>query len=167
LDYHYNFSSPEVQKEVFQRQLVQAGKLGLPVVIHCRDAEQDLVELLKRNLRSHPWGVLHCFTGSSWLANRGLELGMYLSFSGVITFKNAAKLREIAGEIPADRLLVETDCPYLSPVPHRGRRNEPKYVRETTAVLASLRGVSVEELLAQMHQNFHNLFGAKVSLSIN
>lgn len=159
LDYHYNYSSRETQSQILEEQIKLAEDADLPVVFHCREAEQDLVTVLERHARNRSWGVLHCFTGPRWFAHRALDLGMFISFSGILTFKNASELRQIAVEIPASRLLVETDSPYLAPVPHRGRRNEPKYVREVTALLAELRGVTVPALLEQLHLNFESLFG--------
>ena len=156
LDYHYDNSPRDVQRDVFQRQLEVAAKLDLPVVIHTREADADT----ERILRQVPLlrGVVHCFTSGRGLADAALELGFLISFSGIVTFPNARELAEIAKTIPADRLLVETDCPYLAPVPHRGKRNEPAFVMETARFLASARGITLEQLAAQTSENFTRLF---------
>jgi TatD DNase family protein len=156
LDYHYDHSPRPVQRAVFERQLVLARDLGLPVSIHCRDAFEDCFAALAA--LPPPGGVFHCFTGGEPEAARALDLGLYLSFSGMLTFPKLATLREVARAAPADRILVETDAPYLAPVPHRGHRNEPAFVRATAAALAALRGVSLEEIAASTAGNFHRLF---------
>ena len=136
LDYHYNYSPPDVQRRVFRRQLELASERGLPVIIHTREAEDDTIAMLEEfSLR----GVMHCFTGSAVLARAALDFGFYISFSGVLTFKNAGELREIASAMPLERMLIETDCPYLAPVPHRGRRNEPAFIVETAKEVARVR----------------------------
>jgi TatD DNase family protein len=154
LDYHYDFSPREVQREVFSRQLAMARK---PVVIHTREAWLDTLHLL----REHPagTGVFHCFSGGPEEAQQVLALGFYLSFAGILTFPKAERLREAARMAPLDRLLVETDAPYLAPVPHRGHRNEPAFVLETARHLAQLRGESIERLAAATTANFRRLFG--------
>jgi TatD DNase family protein len=156
LDYHYDNSPRDVQRDVFQRQLEVAAKLDLPVVIHTREADADT----ERILRQVPLlrGVVHCFTSGRGLADAALELGFLISFSGIVTFPNAGELAEIAKTIPADRLLVETDCPYLAPVPHRGKRNEPAFVMETARFLASARGITLEQLASLTSENFTRLF---------
>jgi TatD DNase family protein len=156
LDYHYDFSPREVQRAVFSRQLAMACK---PVVIHTREAWDDTLRLLGE----HPpaTGVFHCFSGGPEEAEQVLALGFYLSFAGVVTFPRAERLREAARMAPLDRLLVETDAPYLAPVPHRGRRNEPAFVVETARRLAELRGESLEQLAAATTANFRRLFGAQ------
>ena len=156
LDYHYDNSPRDVQREVFRRQLEMAAKASLPVIIHTREADADTEHLLRAAgpLR----GVVHCFTSSRSLADAALELGFLISFSGIATFPNARDLAEIAGTIPADRLLVETDCPYLAPVPHRGKRNEPAFVMDTARFLASARGVTLDQLAFQTSENFTRLF---------
>jgi TatD DNase family protein len=156
LDYHYDFSPREVQREVFARQLAMARK---PVVIHTREAWDDTLRLL----REHPAarGVFHCFSGGPEEAEQVLALGFYLSFAGVVTFPKALALREAARMAPSDRLLVETDAPYLAPVPHRGQRNEPAFVFQTARSLAELRGESLEQLAAATTANFRRLFGAQ------
>jgi len=157
LDYHYDFSPREVQQAVFRAQVDLALELQLPVVIHTREAEADTIEALKaagHRLR----GVLHCFTGTRELASAALDLGFYISLAGIVTFPKALELRDIARDIPLDRLLVETDSPFLAPVPHRGGRNEPARVVHTAETLAALRGISVAELARATTANFHALF---------
>jgi TatD DNase family protein len=156
LDYHYDYSPREAQRQVFRRQVELAGRLDLPVIVHTREADDDTAEILRS--AGHTHGVLHCFTSGPDLADTALELGFSISFSGIVTFPNARTLLEIACRVPADRLLVETDCPYLAPVPHRGKRNEPAFVLNTAQVLADARGVTLEELAAQTSENFARLF---------
>lgn len=166
LDYHYDHSPRPVQRAVLERQLALARDFGLPVSIHCRsgasspapsdDAFADCFGLLAAC--PPPGGVFHCFTGGPAEAARALELGFYLSFSGMLTFPKLASLRDVARAAPADRILIETDAPYLAPVPHRGRRNEPAFVRDTALALATLRGVPLEEIAAVTSANFHRLF---------
>lgn len=163
LDYHYNYSPPEVQRNVFKRQLEIAADRSLPAIIHTREAEDDTIEILSE-FSSLFSGVMHCFTGSKKLAQAALDLGFYISFSGVLTFKNAGELREIATEAPIDRILVETDCPYLAPVPHRGKRNEPAFVVDTANEIARLRSTSFETIADATTANFQRLFGIKSSL---
>jgi TatD DNase family protein len=167
LDYHYNLSTPSNQRRALEQQLRFASDAGLPVVFHCREAEEDLLAILKAWKREQPWGVLHCFTGSPRLAELGIELGMYISFSGILTFSKADWLRSIAQSVPLDRVLVETDSPYLAPVPVRGRRNVPGYVRHTTETLAGLRALSVNGLLRQLHLNFAALFATPMPFAIS
>lgn len=138
LDYHYNHSNPEEQRLRFREQIQLARELKLPVIIHTREAQDDTVRILKEERASEIGGVFHCFSGDTWLAKDALELGFYLSFSGILTFQNATMLREIARTVPADRLLIETDCPYLTPIPHRGKRNEPAYVKHVAEMLATV-----------------------------
>ena len=156
LDYHYDNSPRDVQQTVFQRQLEVAAKVDLPVIVHTREADADTERILRA--AGQVRGVLHCFTSSLSLATAALDFGFMISFSGIVTFPNARELAEIARSVPADRLLVETDCPYLSPVPHRGKRNEPAFVLETARFLATARGIALEELAAQTSQNFTRLF---------
>jgi TatD DNase family protein len=157
LDYHYAFSPRDSQVSVFRRQLELASERNFPVIIHTREAEDDTIAILSDFV---PRGVMHCFTGSAHLSEAALEVGLLISFSGVLTFKNAGELREIAASVPLDRLLIETDCPYLAPVPHRGKRNEPAFVRETAIELARLRSISLEELADVTSANFRRLFNA-------
>lgn len=159
LDYHYNYSSREAQKEILIRQLEVTRELKLPVVIHCREAWADLREILRQHWRQAGLsGILHCFTGSREDAFELMEWGFMVSFAGNLTFKNASGLRDVAREIPSDRLLTETDSPYLAPVPHRGKRNEPAYVSEVLRQLASLRGFSEDEMKQQVMENFTRCF---------
>lgn len=138
LDYHYNHSSPKEQRDRFREQLQLARELALPVIIHTREAQEDTIAILKEERASEIGGVFHCFSGDAWLAKEALDLGFYLSFSGILTFQNAAPLKEIAKTTPLDRVLIETDCPYLTPVPYRGKRNEPIYVSQVAKQLAQL-----------------------------
>jgi TatD DNase family protein len=138
LDYHYNHSNPEQQRLRFREQIQLARELKLPVIIHTREAQDDTIRILKEERASEIGGVFHCFSGDAWLAKDALELGFYLSFSGILTFQNATMLREIARTVPVDRLLIETDCPYLTPIPHRGKRNEPAYVTHVAETLATI-----------------------------
>ncbi|HJZ82052.1 MAG TPA: TatD family hydrolase [Pyrinomonadaceae bacterium] len=160
LDYHYDHSPREVQREVFQRQLRLARELGLPVVIHSRAADDDTIRILREELSDYgPAAVMHCFGGSLQMAREALDLGFYISFAGNLTFKKAEDLRDIARQLPLDRLLVETDCPYLTPVPFRGRRNEPARVVETARCLATLHRREAEEVGRITSENFARLFG--------
>src|SRR5512132_954042 len=152
LDFHYDRSPRPVQREVFVRQIRLARELGKPLVVHTREADVETAEILAREL-GPDGGVIHCFTSDWAAAQRYLALGLYLSFSGVVTFRNAVALREAASKVPLDRMLVETDCPFLAPVPHRGKRNEPAYVAHTAAELARLRGMPFEELAAATTAN--------------
>ncbi|HEY6911865.1 MAG TPA: TatD family hydrolase [Myxococcales bacterium] len=152
LDFHYDRSPRPVQREVFVRQIRLARELGKPLVVHTREADVETAEILAREL-GPDGGVIHCFTSDWAAAGRYLALGMSLSFSGVVTFRNAVALREAACKVPLDRMLVETDCPFLAPVPHRGKRNEPAYVALTAAELARLRGVPFDALAAATAAN--------------
>lgn len=162
LDYHYNYSPPELQKERFREQVCLAKDLRLPLVIHSREAQEDTIAILKEERAWDVGGVLHCFTGDAWMAKAALDLGFYLSFSGVLTFQNATRLREIAKTVPLDRIVIETDCPYLAPVPHRGKRNEPAFVKlvvEKLAEILSRTGTGgVEAIGAMTSQNARRLF---------
>jgi TatD DNase family protein len=159
LDYHYDKSDRGAQRDRFEAHIEAARATGLPLVIHTRDAEEDTAEILERAVnRGGVGGVLHCFTGSWQLAKTGLDLGFYVSLSGIVTFKNAQDLQHTARKLPADRVLVETDSPFLAPVPHRGRTCEPAFVADTARFVAELRGVPVEELAEQTTGNFFTLF---------
>jgi len=159
LDYHYDHSPRETQREVFQRQLRIARELNLPVVIHSREADDDTIAILTEELTDYPRaGVLHCFGGSLAMAQAAIALGFYISFAGNLTFKKAEDLRDIARVLPLERLLIETDCPYLTPVPFRGKRNEPARVVETARCLASLQGQKLEEIGRITSDNFARLF---------
>ncbi|HJQ33206.1 MAG TPA: TatD family hydrolase [Pyrinomonadaceae bacterium] len=163
LDFHYDHSPREVQREVFARQLRLAKELSLPVIIHSREADEETVEILRREYAEAPrGGVMHCFGGGMRMAEGVLELGFHISFAGNVTFKKAENLREVARIVPAERLLVETDCPFMAPVPLRGRRNEPAFVVETARFVADLRGVGSEELGRTTTANFSRLFGVPV-----
>jgi TatD DNase family protein len=162
LDYHYNHSSPQEQRKRFRDQIRLACELKLPVIIHTREAQEDTITILRQEKASEVGGVFHCFSGDAWLAKDALDLGFYLSFSGILTFQNATMLRDIAKTVPTDRLLIETDCPYLTPVPHRGKRNEPAYVKHVAATLAELmsgeKPTPVEELGRVTSENARRLF---------
>ena len=159
LDFHYDNSPRDVQIAVFKRQLRAARDLDLPVIIHTREAEAETIEILNSEYAgAEHRGVFHCFSGSADLAERAIEIGFMISFSGIVTFKKAEELRKIARKVPLDRLLIETDCPYLTPVPHRGKRNEPAYVVEVARSLAGLRGLELEELAHIATENFMRFF---------
>jgi TatD DNase family protein len=158
LDYHYDFSPRHVQQDVFRAQIAVARDLQLPVVIHTREAEPDTIAILKSDGGGDLKGVLHCFTGSRELAMAALDLGFHVSLAGIVTFPKAHELRDIARDIPVDRLLLETDSPFLAPVPHRGARNEPARMVHTAETIAALHGISVAELDRVTTANFHALF---------
>jgi len=159
LDYHYNHSSPKDQRERFREQIQLARELHLPIIIHTREAQDDTITILKEEKAAEVGGVFHCFSGDAWLAQDALEMGFYLSFSGILTFQNATMLRDIAKHTPLDRLLVETDCPYLTPVPHRGKRNEPAYVAHVAKQLAAIHPeLSPEEIEQHTTENAKRLF---------
>ncbi len=157
LDYHYDFSPRETQREVFIMQLDLAAELDFPVVYHVREAQGDTLALLKET-KKLPTGIMHCYAGSLESAEEYMALGQYISFSGSVTFKNAHKLRRVAEFIPLDRMLIETDAPYLSPEPLRGRRNEPAYVEHIARCIAALRSVDYEELCAITLENAKRVF---------
>jgi TatD DNase family protein len=160
LDYHYDYSPRAAQEQGFRAHIAAARETGLPLVIHSREADADMARILKEETEKGAFSaILHCFTGSRELAFAAVDLGLYLSFTGILTFKNSQGLRDIARDLPADRILVETDAPYLAPGPHRGKRNEPAFVVETAKVLAAARGVSFEEIARQTTENFFRLFG--------
>lgn len=159
LDYHYDNSPREAQSQGFRTHIAAARATGLPLVIHSREADDDMARILEEETGQGAFpAVLHCFTGGPDLAHRALALGHTISFTGIVTFKNSADLRAIAKSVPADRFLVETDAPYLAPNPHRGKRNEPAYVVEVAKVLAEVRGVTFEEVSRQSTENFFRLF---------
>ncbi len=159
LDYHYDFSPRDVQRAVFVRQLELAEEAEKPIVIHTREAWDDTLEILRASWRGG--GIMHCFTGDEEQARQALELGFHLSFGGVLTFPKAEPTRQAAKIVPEDRLLVETDCPYLAPVPHRGKRNEPAFMVETVKRLAELRGRRAEEIAEVTTSNWERLCGVK------
>jgi TatD DNase family protein len=159
LDYHYDFSPREAQESGFRRHIAAARETQLPLVIHSREADADVARILEEETGQGAFpAVLHCFTGGRELAFRAVALGLYVSFTGILTFKNSDALRAIAADLPADRILIEPDAPYLAPGKYRGKRNEPAYVTETAKVLATTRGVSVEEIARQTTANFFRLF---------
>jgi TatD DNase family protein len=159
LDYHYDNSPREAQEKGFLTHIAAARETKLPLVIHAREADDDIARILEEESAKGKFPfVLHCFTGGEDLARRGVALGGYVSFSGILTFKNGENLRKIAAGLPEDRILVETDAPFLAPNPHRGKRNEPAYVAETARVLAETRGVSAETIAKITSANFFRLF---------
>lgn len=159
LDYYYDKSDRTAQRERFRAHIIAAREAQLPIVVHTREAEEDTVEILAEAAKEgFVTGVLHCFTGSAWLAEKGLELGFYISMSGIVTFKNAKGLQDVARTIPRDRLLVETDAPFLAPVPNRGKTCEPAFVIDTAQFVAELRGERPEELAERTTGNFFRLF---------
>lgn len=162
LDYYYSADNKAKQQQIFSQQIELANQLQKPLIIHTRSAREDTIALLKQGEAQKCGGVLHCFTENQWMADQGLELGFYISVSGIITFRNAQEIRDVIKTVPLDRLLVETDSPYLAPVPYRGKQNQPAYVREVCEYLAVLKGVSVEELAQITTQNFERLFKLKL-----
>jgi TatD DNase family protein len=159
LDYYRDLSPRAVQQAAFRRQIGIAKDLNLPIIVHNRDAHADVLRILKEEKAEAVGGVLHCFSGSWEVARECLELGFYISFAGPVTFTNAPKLQAVAQQVPLDRLLVETDCPYLAPVPHRGKRNESSYVRLVAEKIAALRDLTFDELAAATTANARRLFG--------
>jgi len=159
LDFHYDNSPRDVQMDAFARQLRGATELDLPVIIHTREAETETIDILKRDYHeAKRRGVFHCFSGSMELAKAALDLGFYISFSGIVTFKKAEELREVARVVPTDRLLIETDCPFLAPIPYRGRRNEPAHVVEVARCLAQVLGLHLNEIAQTTSHNFSECF---------
>lgn len=155
LDFHYDNSPREIQIEIFRRQLRAARDCDVPVIIHTREAEAETIDILRSEYAgAERGGVFHCFTGSKELAQQALELDFLISFSGIVTFRKAEDLREIARQVPLENLLIETDCPFLAPVPHRGNRNEPAYVVEVARCIAELRGLQTEEVARVTTENF-------------
>jgi TatD DNase family protein len=159
LDFYYSHSPHEVQRRIFARFIAMARKTRLPLVVHERDAHRDVADLLRREGAGHIRGVIHCFTGNYQAAQTYLDLGFYLSFTGIITFKNADPLRDVVRKIPLERMLVETDSPYLTPVPFRGKRNEPAYVRFVAETVAKVKGIGLEEVANTTTRNVKDLFG--------
>jgi TatD DNase family protein len=159
LDYHYDTGPRDAQEQGFRNHIAAARETGLPLVIHSRDADADMADILEQETGQGAFpAVLHCFTGGRELAHRAVALGLYISFTGILTFKKSDDLRAIAAMLPADRILVETDAPYLAPGPYRGKRNEPSYVVEIAKTLAQVRGLSAEEIARQTTENFFRLF---------
>lgn len=164
LDYHYDFSPRDVQQRVFEAQAALAVDLNLPVVIHTREATDDTFDILRQAGRQLIRGVFHCFTGDVAVARRALDIGFYISLSGIVTFPRSEELRSVAAMVPDDRLLIETDAPYLAPVPHRGKRNEPSFVPRVAEAVAAVRGVAPPEIGARTAANFIALFEPNVSV---
>lgn len=158
LDYYYSDESKVVQQESFAVHLRAAAEASLPVIVHTRDARQDTLNLIKEHGSEVSAGVLHCFTESWEMAKAAMDMNYYISLSGIVTFKNAEELREVARKMPLDRLLVETDSPYLAPVPYRGKPNEPAYVRDVAQFIADLKGITFDQLCQITGDNFHRLF---------
>lgn len=167
LDYHYDKSPRDTQQQGFRTHIAAARKTGLPLVIHARSADDDMISILEEEMRAGPFpAVLHCFSSGRKLAERGIELGLYVSFSGILTFKNSQDIRDIARDMPRDRVLVETDAPYLAPVPNRGKRNEPAYTAHTAKVLGDVWELERDALWAQTTKNFFRLFSKVPALDI-
>ncbi|OXS73626.1 TatD family hydrolase [Domibacillus enclensis] len=158
LDYHWDKSPKDVQKDVFRRQIRLAKKVNLPIVIHNRDATQDIVDILKEEEAADVGGIMHCFSGSAETALECVKMNFYISLGGPVTFKNAKKPKEVAQAVPLDKLLIETDCPYLAPHPYRGKRNEPAYVKLVAEEIAALKNVSYEEVAEATMHNANRLF---------
>jgi TatD DNase family protein len=161
LDYFRSEGDVEWQRARFRTHIAAARACAKPLIIHTRDAREDTIRILREEGAERVGGVLHCFTEDWAMAKQGLDLGFYVSFSGIVTFKTAVSLREVAAQVPLDRLLIETDSPYLAPVPHRGKSNEPRYVPQVAACLAALRGLPVEELAQATSDNYFRLFGVE------
>jgi TatD DNase family protein len=161
LDYFYDAQSKEKQLSLFRTHVQAAVEVDLPLIIHTRDARKDTLDVLKKEGANKVGGVLHCFTESLDMAEEAMEMGFYISFSGIVTFNNADSLREIAKQIPLDRILVETDSPYLTPKPYRGKPNSPMYVSEVAKLIAELRGMDYEKFCNTTTQNYFSLFGLK------
>ncbi|MGN0543277.1 MAG: TatD family hydrolase [Acutalibacteraceae bacterium] len=159
LDYHYDFSPRDIQLQIFEQQIVLAKELDLPIIVHDREAHEDTLTLLKRY---KPKGVVHCFSGSAEMAAEIVKLGMYIGLGGAVTFKNARKPLEVAAFVPADRLVIETDCPYMTPVPFRGQRCDSSFIPYTARVIAGVRGVSEDEILDLTRKNANTLFGLEL-----
>ncbi|MGE6379398.1 TatD family hydrolase [Peribacillus muralis] len=159
LDYHWDKSPKDIQKEVFRKQIRLAKKVGLPIIIHNREATADIVNILKEEEASSVGGIMHCFSGSAETALECVDMNFYISLGGPVTFKNAKKPKEVAAAVPLDRLLIETDCPYLAPHPFRGKRNEPSYVKLVAEQIAEIKQLSIEEVSKATTENAKKLFG--------
>jgi TatD DNase family protein len=167
LDYHYDKSPHDVQQRVFRTHIEAARETGLPLVIHARNADEDMIRILSEEMRRGRFdAVLHCFSSGEKLARAGVELGLYVSFSGILTFRNSEDIRRIAAAVPHERLLVETDAPYLAPVPHRGKTNEPAFVAHTAHVLADVIGVSGQDVATLTTANFYRLFSKAAAADV-
>ena len=158
LDYFRSEGDLDWQRDRFRRHIAAAKVSGKPLIIHSRDAKEDTLEILEAEGASEVGGVMHCFTGDWDMAQRAMDLNFYVSFSGIVTFKSAQVLQDVATKMPPDRMLVETDCPYLAPVPHRGKPNQPAFVRHVAEFVAGLRGETYEQVAANTTENFKNLF---------
>ncbi|MFK2826975.1 TatD family hydrolase [Bacillus sp. B190/17] len=158
LDYHWDKSPKDIQKAVFRKQIQLAKKVKLPIIIHNREATQDIVEILKEEGAEEVGGIMHCFSGSVETARECVDMNFYISLGGPVTFKNAKKPKEVAEDIPLEKLLIETDCPYLAPHPYRGKRNEPAYVKLVAQQIAELKGLSYEEVAQATTENARKLF---------
>ncbi|MFZ5752851.1 MAG: TatD family hydrolase [Bacillota bacterium] len=161
LDYYWNHSPHEVQKEVFRKQIALAKELKLPIIIHDRDAHQDILNIVKEEGAKEVGGIFHCYSGSWPMAREVMKLGFYISLAGPVTFHNAQKPKEVVKEVPLDYLLIETDCPYLAPVPYRGRRNEPLYVAKVAEMIAEVKGIPVEKVAEATKENGKRVFRIK------
>ena len=161
LDYYWDKSPKDIQQQVFRKQIRLAKKVNLPIIIHNREATSDIVEILKEEGASEVGGIMHCFSGSVETARECLDMNFYISLGGPVTFKNAKKPKEVAKDVPLDKLLIETDCPYLTPHPHRGKRNEPAYVKLVAEQIAELKGLTFDEVAAATTENAKRLFGIK------
>lgn len=158
LDYYYKHSPSEEQQRVFATHIEAAVETDLPLIIHTRDADDDTIRVMREAGQGKARGVMHCFSGGRKLASESMELGFYISFSGIITFKKADELRDVVKHVPIERILVETDSPYLAPMPHRGKRNEPSFVVHTAQMVAELKGITMDAVAAQTTENFFKLF---------
>jgi len=158
LDYFRSEGDVEWQRDRFRTHIAAAKKCQKPLIIHTREAREDTIRILKEENAAEAGGVMHCFTETWEMAQAAMEMNFYISFSGIVTFKTATELKEVAKKVPFDRMLIETDSPYLAPVPHRGKQNEPAYVKYVAETIAELRGVSVEEVAEKTTENFHRLF---------
>lgn len=159
LDYHWDKSPKDIQKEVFRKQIALAKRVKLPIIIHNREATQDIVDILKEEGAEEVGGIMHCFSGSVEIAKECMKMNFYISFGGPVTFKNAKSVKEVAALIPLDKLLIETDCPYLTPHPYRGKRNEPSYVKLVAEEIAELKNLSFDEIASVTTSNAKKLFG--------
>jgi TatD DNase family protein len=159
LDYHYQTAKKNAQINSFQQHILAAQKTKLPIIVHTREAEQDTINMLTNAMKNDAFsGVIHCFTASKYLAQKMLDIGMYISIAGIITFKNAELLKEVVRFVPLDRLLIETDSPYLAPTPMRGKQNEPAFVKYVALAIAELKGIDIDKVAGTTTENFFNLF---------